>query len=205
MHEESAAAATCSQRFLLSSGEGYTKTGSSLSSSDTVTFVRNEAVSVGGALWTAGASTLQVNDVTFESNKAALGGAVYVISTDEKATEFNMCTFGDNQAVDGGAIYYYTGAGVDICTASVFRRNSASESPAHAQSDKTQQPWHVCQHVPIHCRSERMKRTTGYTGSCVSAAIEVGRLLHFIISISNHDESCRELISHRRSILFGYW
>lgn len=112
---------------------GYPEGASGLSSVGSVTFLRNEAVSIGGALWTAGAITLDVNDAVFESNKAGLGGAVYVIGTDRKATEFNACNFEDNEAADGGAIYYYTGAGLDICTTSIFRRNSASESPRYAQ------------------------------------------------------------------------
>ena len=106
---------------------GYNEAGSDSSSVGSVTFVRNEAVNVGGALWTARAITLEVSDAAFESNKAGLGGAVYVVATDKKATEFSACKFDDNQATDGGAIYYYTGAGLDICTESVFRRNSARE------------------------------------------------------------------------------
>ena len=63
------------------------------------------------------------------SNKAWLGGAVYIAAVDDKQTEFRECVFESNAAADGGAVYLYTGPGVDIFTASVFRNNFAGELP----------------------------------------------------------------------------
>ena len=63
------------------------------------------------------------------SNKASLGGAVYIGAVDDQQTLFTGCVFESNAAADGGAVYLYTGPGVDIFTASVFRNNFAGELP----------------------------------------------------------------------------
>ena len=65
----------------------------------------------------------------FMSNKASLGGAVYIAAVDDKETKFSKCSFKSNEAADGGAVYMNTGPGVDIITASVFRDNFAGELP----------------------------------------------------------------------------
>ena len=81
------------------------------------------------------ADVVEVNNVMLVSNKASLGGAVYIVAVDDKQTIFKACVFESNEAEDGGAIYLYTGPGVDIFTASVFRNNFAGELPK------------ICQHI----------------------------------------------------------
>ena len=74
------------------------------------------------------AGLLEVSKVMFMSNKASLGGAVYVAAIeDEKQTIFSECVFERNEAADGGALYLYTGSGADIFNSSIFRKNFAGE------------------------------------------------------------------------------
>ena len=63
------------------------------------------------------------------SNKASLGGAIHIVAVEDKQTIFMECVFESNEAADGGAVYLYTGPGVDVFTASVFRNNFAGEFP----------------------------------------------------------------------------
>lgn len=72
---------------------------------------------------------VQVSHVWFKSNKASLGGAVYIVAVDDKKTSFSDCVLEDNTAADGGAVYLNTGPGVDVFTASVFRNNVAGKLP----------------------------------------------------------------------------
>lgn len=93
-------------------------------------FVDNYAGGLGGAIVFQKCEQVQVSDVLFDSNKASLGGAVYVLADDEKQTLFRDCVLEGNTAADGGAVYLYTGLGVDIFAASVFRDNFAGEMRA---------------------------------------------------------------------------
>lgn len=111
---------------LRASGETDVKPGSDATFGNRITFIDNVASKAGGAMYILGTDHFQVNYTTFRSNKADLGGAIYIASTDGKPTEFSQCMFEGNAASDGGALYLYTGAGVDTITASIFRDNSAS-------------------------------------------------------------------------------
>lgn len=75
---------------------------------------------------------VQVSYVNFGYNEASLGGALYVLAVDNKQTFFSECVLEGNTAADGGAVYFYTGPGVDIFNASVFRNNFACESPGNS-------------------------------------------------------------------------
>lgn len=76
---------------------------------------------------------VQVSHVLFKSNKASLGGAVYIVAEDDKQTSFSDCVLEGNTAADGGAVYLNTGPGVDVFTASVFRNNVAGKLPGCLQ------------------------------------------------------------------------
>lgn len=94
-----------------------------------VRFIGNSALALGGAMELDEPKLLQVSGATFDSNSAPLGGAVYVVSVYDRQTNFDNCVFEGNEAEDGGAFYLYTGSGVDIFTASIFRGNFAGWSP----------------------------------------------------------------------------
>lgn len=96
-------------------------------------FVNNTAVG-GGAMHFAGHYSVQVSNAGFRWNKASYGGAVFIAGLGGQTTELSTCTFDGNEASDGGAVYFYTGTGVDIVTASVFRGNFASEWLTHLQT-----------------------------------------------------------------------
>lgn len=77
---------------------------------------------------------LEASNVMFKSNDASLGGAVYVATVENKETRFSGCVFEGKRAADGSAVYLYTGPGVDVFTATVFKNNFASESPRYVSS-----------------------------------------------------------------------
>ena len=81
------------------------------------------------------------------SNKASLGGAVCIAAVDDKQTEFRECVFESNAAADGGAVYLYTGPGVDIFNASVFRNNFAGELPIHTSICEIELPQRIIAHL----------------------------------------------------------
>lgn len=87
-----------------------------------------------------------VHGTIFKENKAALGGAVYVLAADDKQTHFNGCGFSGNRAGDGGAVYLYTGPGVDIFTKSIFRNNFARETSRHSHVYLMQLPGMVARY-----------------------------------------------------------
>lgn len=72
---------------------------------------------------------VQVSDVTFKSNEASLGRAVYIRAVDGKQTIFRECVLEGNRAEEGGVMFLNTGPGTDILNDSVFRNNFACESP----------------------------------------------------------------------------
>lgn len=76
---------------------------------------------------------IQIKGVPFESNDAKLGGAIFVVFTEDILTEFSVCVFEGNKASDGGAVYLATGSGVDGFAASGFRDNFAGNSPKRPQ------------------------------------------------------------------------
>lgn len=71
---------------------------------------------------------LNINGVTFQSNSAKSGGAVFIASTEETSRKFDGCLFEENEAMDGGALCSYSSAGQEAVTNSVFSGNFASES-----------------------------------------------------------------------------
>lgn len=80
------------------------------------------------------ADLAKVSYAMFVSNKASLGGAVYISAVyiggvEQSISMFGECIFESNEAADGGAVYLYTGTGVDIFTASAFRDNFAGDLP----------------------------------------------------------------------------
>ena len=89
------------------------------------------------------------------SNKASLGGAVYIAAVDDKQTVFRECVFENNAAADGGAVYLYTGPGVDIFTASVFRNNFAGELPRSTSICEIELPQRIVAH--LQNSSERVR------------------------------------------------
>ena len=89
------------------------------------------------------------------SNKASLGGAVYISSVDDEQTLFTGCVFESNAAADGGAVYLYTGPGVDIFTASVFRNNFAGELPRSTSICEIELPQRIVAH--LQNSSERVR------------------------------------------------
>ena len=103
-----------------------------------VAFVGNYADGLGGAIYVEMADLLEVSDVIFRSNKASLGGAVYIAAEEDRHTIFCKCVFDSNEAADGGAVYLNTGLGVDIFNASIFCNNFAGELPritSHCELD----------------------------------------------------------------------
>lgn len=76
---------------------------------------------------------LEVSDTVFKSNEAALGGAVFITTVEDKQAIYSKCVFEGNRTADGGAAFLNTGPGLDIFTESVFRSNSASESPRQSR------------------------------------------------------------------------
>lgn len=70
---------------------------------------------------------IHVSGVTFTSNEASLGGAVYTVTVADEQTEISECVFERNEAADGGAVYLNTGPEVDTITLSHFLDNSARE------------------------------------------------------------------------------
>ena len=80
------------------------------------------------------------------SNKASLGGAIHIVAVEDKQTIFMECVFESNEAADGGAVYLYTGPGVDIFTASVFRNNFAGALPRHISICKIELPQRIIAH-----------------------------------------------------------
>ena len=74
------------------------------------------------------AAVLNVSGTMFKSNRASLGGAVYIVSDTDNQHIFRDCGFEENTAADGGAVYLNTGLAVDIFISSAFRHNSAGES-----------------------------------------------------------------------------
>ena len=74
------------------------------------------------------AAVLNVSGTMFKSNKASLGGAVYIVSETDNQHIFRDCDFEENIAADGGAVYLRTGLAVDMSISSAFRHNSAGES-----------------------------------------------------------------------------
>ncbi|MEP5377022.1 MAG: hypothetical protein ABJQ14_14775, partial [Hyphomicrobiales bacterium] len=79
-----------------------------------VVFVDNYAGGLGGAVLIAGSDQVQVSDVMFTSNEASFGGAVYIVTEDDKQTLFGDCVLEGNRAEDGGGVYLNTGPGRDI-------------------------------------------------------------------------------------------
>lgn len=108
-------------------GDLYFEAGIGYTSNWSVVFLDNSADGLGGAMFIQRANLLQVSNVVFQSNQAALGGAVYISAVEEKQTSFRACVFKHNKAGDGGAVYLYTGPGVDMFSTSVFHNNFASE------------------------------------------------------------------------------
>lgn len=94
-----------------------------------VAFIGSSAGGIGGAIHVDECEELEARNVMFLSNEASLGGAVYVTAVENKQTSFSGCVFEGNEAADGGGVYLYTGPGVDVFTASVFRNNFACELP----------------------------------------------------------------------------
>ena len=92
-------------------------------------FVDNSAGGLGGAVLLAGSDRVQVSDAMFKSNEASFGGAVYIVTEDDRQTLFRECVMDGNRAEDGGAVYLNTGPGRDIFNACVFHNNVACESP----------------------------------------------------------------------------
>ena len=109
--------------------------------------VGNDARDLGGAIYISRAGLVEVSNVTLMSNKASLGGAVYILAVDDKETIFKACVFDTNEAADGGAVYLYTGPGVDIFTASVFRNNLAGELPRNTSRCGIETPQRKIAHL----------------------------------------------------------
>ncbi|CAN0375549.1 unnamed protein product, partial [Scytosiphon promiscuus] len=107
----------------------YLDAGGDYTSDWSVGFVNNSAVALGGAINCFRCDQVQVGNTMFKSDKASLGGALYMLAVDDKPTFFSECVFEGNTAEDGGALYLNTGPGVDSFNASVFRKNFARESP----------------------------------------------------------------------------
>ena len=108
--------------------------------------VGNYAGGVGGAIFIAKADLVEVSNALLMSNKASLGGAVYIIAVDDKHTIFKECVFESNEAADGGAVYLNTGPGVDYFTASVLRNNFAGELPRHTSICGIELPQRIIAH-----------------------------------------------------------
>lgn len=68
---------------------------------------------------------LYVSFLTFESNQAEVGGAIYTSHVEDKMSEFKGCVVHDNTAVDGGALYFQSSQGIHTVTSSVFVGNVA--------------------------------------------------------------------------------
>jgi len=80
----------------------------------------------GGAIDTAGGSTLNLTDVAFSGNNASTnGGAIFMRST----STLDGVTFENNTAGSGGGIYF-SGAGAAVLTNVTFSGNSATNSGA---------------------------------------------------------------------------
>lgn len=94
-------------------------------------FVLNIAFADGGAISLSGPRTsptpFTITDVTFISNVAVLGGAVYLESTTGAAGGVRDCVFEGNNASYGGALYLNTGDRQGYVNASVFRDNFAGK------------------------------------------------------------------------------
>lgn len=71
---------------------------------------------------------LYVSFITFEWNKAQIGGAIYTAHVDYQLSEVRACIFHENTAVDGGALYFQSPQGLDAVTSSFFLENFAGTS-----------------------------------------------------------------------------
>lgn len=115
--------------FAFVSGDVHHEAGAEASSVPNIRFVENVARGLGGAIHVNDFEQLVVRGAAFESNRATLGGAMYIASTEARLTEFSACVFDGNGASDGGAVYLATGSGKDTFVTSVFRDNSAGNPP----------------------------------------------------------------------------
>ena len=91
----------------------------------TIRFVENTAGGLGGAMHVVKGTRLVLRDVSFESNHAKLGGAVYVLAVAEGLTTFSGCVFEGNTGSEGGALYLATGSALDRFDGTIFRDNTA--------------------------------------------------------------------------------
>lgn len=80
-------------------------------------FIDNRAQSgFGGAIYCEASGRLTADEVTFKSNNAIRGGAVFLVSSgsesdldDAGPVEVTRCVFETNEAEDGGGIYAASG------------------------------------------------------------------------------------------------